>query len=66
MKIVTDSNREEIVNEYISGLLDTMDWDDLYQLAYDYLYDSKDLLTNEALELEIKDYRPELLEAEDD
>ena len=66
MKIVTDSNREEIVNEYINGLLDTMDWDDLYQLAYDYLYDSKDLLTNEALELEIKDYRPELLEAEDD
>ena len=66
MKIVTDSNREEIVDEYINGLLDTMDWDDLYQLAYDYLYDSKDLLTNEALELEIKDYRPELLEAEDD
>lgn len=66
MKIVTDSNREEIVDEYINGLLDTMDWDDLYQLAYDYLYDSKDLLTNEALELEIKDYRPELLGAEDD
>lgn len=63
---ITDKNRETIVNEYISGLLDTMDWDDLYQLAYDYLYDSKDLLTNEALELEIKDYIPELLGAEDD
>lgn len=66
MTQITDYNREEIVDEYISSLLDTMDWDDLYQLAYDYLYDSKDLLTNEALELEIKDYRPELLGAEDD
>ena len=66
MTQINDYNREEIVDEYISGLLDVIDWDDLYQLAYDYLYDSKDLLTNEALELEIKDYRPELLGAEDD
>lgn len=66
MTQINDYNRETIVDEYINGLLDAMDWDSLYQLAYDYLYDSKDLLTNEALELEIKDYRPELLGAEDD
>lgn len=66
MTKITDKNRETIVDEYISGLLDTMDWDSLYQLAYDCLYDSRDLLTNEALELEIQDYSPQILEDRND
>lgn len=62
MTQINDYNRETIVDEYISGLLDNMDWDSLYQLAYNCLYDSKDLLTDEALELEIKDCSPHILE----
>jgi hypothetical protein len=59
--IVTDNNRDDIVRAYAHRLLDDMDFDTLYSFAYDMLIDSKDILTNEVLEDEIKDYCPDLL-----
>jgi hypothetical protein len=61
MIIVTDNNRDDIVRAYAHRLLDDMDFDTLYSFAYDMLIDSKDILTNEVLEDEIKDYCPDLL-----
>lgn len=58
---ITDKNREEIVTEYVSQLIDGMDWDSLYSFAEEKLMESKDLLTNEALESEILDYCPNIL-----
>ena len=59
---ITDKNREEIMEEYIGNMVDSMDTKTLAQYAYDSLMESKDLLTNEALELEILDYSPHILE----
>ena len=61
MKIVTDKNRDEIIENYVNALLDNMDWDSLYQYAKESLTDSKELMSNESLENEIKDYCPEIL-----
>lgn len=59
---ITDKNREEIMEAYIGNMVDSMDTKTLAQYAYDSLMQSKDLLTNEALELEILDYSPHILE----
>lgn len=60
--MVTDKNREDIIESYASRLLDDMDFDTLYAFAYEQLVESKDLMTNESLEDEIKEYYPEILE----
>jgi hypothetical protein len=62
--IVTDKNRQEIMSTYCSRLLDDMDFDTLYNFAYDMLRDNKSGLTNEQLENQITDYYPDLLEIE--
>lgn len=62
MKIITDKNRDEIIEQYVNNLVDNMDWDALYELATESLMNSKDLMENEALESEILDYYPDLLE----
>jgi hypothetical protein len=60
--IVTDKNRQEIMSTYCSRLLDDMDFDTLYNFAYDMLRDNKEGLTNEQLQNQIIDYYPDLLE----
>jgi hypothetical protein len=60
--IVTDKNRQEIMSTYCSRLLDDMDFDTLYNFAYDMLRDNKEGLTNEQLTNQIIDYYPDLLD----
>lgn len=59
---VTNENRADITSVYCHRLLDDMDFDTLYNFAYDMLRDNKEGLTNEQLENQIVDYYPELLE----
>jgi hypothetical protein len=60
--IVSDKNREKITDIYCNRLLDDMDFNTLYNFAYQMLVDNKSGLTNEMLEDQIKDYYPDLLE----
>jgi hypothetical protein len=60
--IVNDKNRQEIMSTYCSRLLDDMDFDTLYNFAYDMLRDNKEGLTNKMLEDQISDYYPDILE----
>ena len=60
--IVDDNNRQEIAGIYIGRLLDDMDFDALYNFAFDMLRDSKEGLTNEQLQNQIIDYYPDILE----
>lgn len=62
MIIVTDKNRDEIIEQYVNTLVDNMDWDSLYELATESLTNSKDLMDNKALEDEILEFYPELLQ----
>lgn len=61
MITVNDKNREDIIRVYASTLLDHMDFDTLYSFAYEQLVESKDLMDNEPLENEIKEFYPEIL-----
>ena len=58
---VTDKNRDQIIEEYASQLIDNMDWDTLYTFAYEQLVQSKDLMDNIPLENEILEYYPDIL-----
>ena len=60
--IVDDKNRHAFVTSYCTKLLDDMDFNTLYNFAYDMLYDNKKGLTNEQLTNQINDYYPDLLE----
>lgn len=60
--IVTDKNREEIIERYAQYLLDNMDFQSLYELAYESIYNSKDLMDNTILEDEILEFYPQLLQ----
>jgi hypothetical protein len=60
--IVTDKNREDILDIYSESILDGMDFQSLWELAYNSIRDSKDLMSNESLEDEILEYYPEILE----
>jgi len=61
MITVTDKNRDDIIRVYASTLLDDMDFDTLYSFAYEQLVESKDLMDNEPLENEIKEFYPDIL-----
>ena len=60
--IVDDKNRSDITSTYCHRLLDDMDFDTLYNFAYQMLVDNKSGLTNKMLEDQISDYYPDLLE----
>ena len=60
--MVTDKNRDVIIQSYASRILDDMDFDTLYVFAYEQLVESKGLMNNEPLENEIMEYYPEILE----
>lgn len=59
---VTDKNREKILDQYAESVLDGMDFNSLWELAYNHIRDSKDIMENEALENEILELYPEILE----
>lgn len=61
MTIITDKNREEIIERYTQYLLDNMDFQSLWELAYESIYNSKDLMDNKPLEDEILEYCPQIL-----
>ena len=60
--MVTDKNRDVIIQSYASRILDDMDFDTLYVFAYEQLVDSKSLMNNEPLEQEILEFYPEIFE----
>jgi len=60
--MVTDKNREVILESYASRRLDDMDFDTLYAFAYEQLVESLNLMDNEPLENEILEFYPEILE----
>jgi hypothetical protein len=60
--IVSDKNRDDITSIYCHRLLDDMDFDTLYNFAYQMLEDNKSGLTNKMLEEQINDYYPDLLD----
>lgn len=59
---VTDKNRDIIIEEYATQLIDGMDWDSLYSFAYEQLVQSKDLMDNVPLENEILEFCPNILD----
>ena len=60
--MVTDKNRDVIIQSYASRILYDMDFDTLYVFAYEQLVDSKSLMNNEPLEQEILEFYPEIFE----
>lgn len=62
MIMVNDKNRDDIIDKYTEYLLDNMDFQSLWELAYEAIHNSKELMDNEPLEDEIKEYCPEILE----
>ena len=62
MIMVTDKNRDVIIESYSSRLLDDMDFDTLYAFAYEQLVQSLSLMDNEPLENEILEDYPKMLE----
>jgi len=59
---VTNKNRDVIMDSYVSRLLDDMDFDTLYSLAYSMMKDNKKGLTNDQLTNQVSDYYPDMLE----
>lgn len=55
---ITDENREKIIHEYTEYLLDGMDFQSLWELAYEYIYKSKETMNNSSLENEINSWSP--------
>lgn len=59
---LTKNNVTDIVRCYCHRLLDDMDIDSLYSLAYSLLVENKLEMSMKSLSKEIKDYAPDLLE----
>lgn len=59
---VTDSNRDDTIRSYAHAILEDMDDNCLYTLAYEFIIDSKNPLSNQDLEAEISSRYPDILE----
>ena len=59
---ITDDNRDEIIENYVRKIIDSMDMDGLVECLEFYMVESNQRYTNEQLETEIKENYPELLE----
>jgi hypothetical protein len=62
MIMITDKNRDVIIESYSSRVLDDMDFDTMYAFAYEQLVESLKLMDNEPLENQILELYPEILE----
>lgn len=58
---VTDKNRDDIIDKYATYVLDSMKFQEIWDLAYESICNSKDLMDNESLENEILETYPEIL-----
>ena len=59
----TTMNREQLQDRYIRADIDAMDLDDMYTILYDLLDDKLSNVSDEELMGDIKEYHPDLLEA---
>jgi hypothetical protein len=59
---VTDNNRTEIIQTYTQSTIDCMDFQQLWEYAYDGVMNNLNKYTNEELEKEIGEFSPEILE----
>jgi len=55
-------NRDSLIQDYASLIIDSMDMDTLVSFAYDSLVTNLESYTDEDLINEVKEYNPELLE----
>ena len=56
-------NREQLQDRYIRADIEAMDLDDMYTILYDLLDDKLSNVSDEELMEDIKEYHPDLLEA---
>ena len=61
---MTPEQRKELQNDFINSIVDDMDLRSLCALAYDYLDKEYDAYSTKELEIEVKEYYPELLKDE--
>lgn len=59
-------NREELIERFISGWLDGLDWKDLYMVAYEQIEERMKKLTDEEVLAEVEMISPELLETDEE
>lgn len=58
---ITDSNRDDILESYVSRLVENMDTNSAFELLEELLLEKKDIMSNESLEDEIIEFDPDLL-----
>ena len=63
--IMSEINRNQLVQEYIDRVLDNMSTKDLMRIVGDQLEENLSAYTDEELIAEVTDYYPELLGIED-
>ena len=61
--IMSEINRDQLVQEYIDRVLDNMSTKDLMRIVGDQLEENLSAYTDEELIAEVTDYYPELLES---
>lgn len=61
MITINDKNRDDIIDKYATYILDSMKFQEIWDLAYESIRNSKDLMDNEPLENEILETYPEIL-----
>jgi hypothetical protein len=59
---ITSENRQQITEKYVQYLMDNMDDNSIYALAYDCVINSKNQMSNESLSQEIQRIYPSLIE----
>ncbi len=59
---ITSENRQQITEKYVQYLMDNMDDNSIYALAYDCVINSKNQMSNESLSQEIQRIHPSLIE----
>jgi predicted Zn-dependent protease with MMP-like domain len=57
-----DTTRNILQDAYITRIIESMDWNDLAQYAYDKLDEELSELTDEHLVEQVGEYHPDLLE----
>jgi hypothetical protein len=58
-----NTNRSELQQELINNVIDGMDFKTMWQVLYDFMDQSYDKYSDDELMEEVKEYYPELLEA---
>ena len=58
-----NTNRSELQQELINNVIDGMDFKTMWSVLDDYMHESYDKYSDDELMEEVKEYYPELLEA---